>query len=86
MTDYTVRRTRGADKALAAIEKRERARIEAAVALLAETPRPPKARKLVGAGDRWRVRVGDYRILYEIHEGELVILVIRIVHRREVYR
>ena len=66
--------------------KRDRARIEAAVALLARTPRPPKARRLVGAGDRWRVRVGTTGSSTNIHQGELVILVIRIAHRREVYR
>jgi mRNA interferase RelE/StbE len=69
-----------------AIEKRDRLRIEGVIALLAENPRPPKATKLVGQRNRWRVRTGDYRILYEIDDGVLTVLVIRVAHRREVYR
>ena len=64
----------------------DRLRIEGVVALLAENPRPPRATKLVGHRNRWRVRAGDYRILYEIHDDVLTILVIRVAHRREVYR
>ena len=83
---YQVRKTRSVQRAIETIEKRDRLRIEGAVALLADNPRPPKAAKLVGQGNRWRVRVGDYRILYEIHDDILTILVIRVAHRREVYR
>lgn len=83
---YQVSRTRAADKALAGIEKRDRLRIEGAIALLADTPRPPNATKMVGVGDRWRIRIGSYRVVYSINDGELVVLVIRIAHRREVYR
>lgn len=54
--------------------------------MLAENPRPPKATKLVGFRNRWRVRSGDYRILYEIHDDALTMLVIRVAHRRQVYR
>jgi mRNA interferase RelE/StbE len=83
---YQVRKTRRVQRAIDAIEKRDRLRIEAVVALLAENPRPPKATKLVGQRNRWRVRAGDYRILYEIDDDVLTILVIRVAHRREVYR
>lgn len=83
---YSVSRTRAADKALAGIEKRDRLRIEGAIALLAETPRPPNATETVGTADRWRVRIGDYRVLYSIEDERLVVLVIRVAHRREVYR
>ena len=48
-------------------------------------PRPPDVKKLKGR-DAWRIRVGDYRVIYEIHDRVLKILVITVGHRREVYR
>jgi mRNA interferase RelE/StbE len=84
--NYEVRKTRRVQREIDAIEKRDRLRIEGAIALLAENPRPPKATKLVCQRNRWRVRTGDYRILYEIDDGVLTVLVIRVAHRREVYR
>ena len=62
-----------------------RRRIQAALDLLAEQPRPPSATRLVGGAGEWRVRTGDYRIVYEIADQQLLILVLRIGHRREVY-
>ncbi len=61
-----------------------RRRIQAALELLAENPQPPAATRLVRGADEWRVRTGDYRIIYEIQEGQLLILVLRVGHRREV--
>ena len=58
------------------------ARIEA----LAENPRPPNAELLAGPVNIWRVRAGDYRILYTIKDDVLLVLVLRIGHRREIYR
>jgi mRNA interferase RelE/StbE len=63
-----------------------RRRIQAAIDLLAENPRPPAAKRLVNFEGEWRVRVGDYRIVYDIHDGELLVLVLSTTHRREVYR
>lgn len=83
---YHVRKTHKVQREIDAIEKRDRLRIEGVVALLAENPRPPKATKLAGQRDRWRVRAGNYRILYEIEDDVLTVLVIRVGHRREVYR
>lgn len=83
---YRVLRTRRVEREIGAIERRDRLRIEGVVALLAEDPRPPKATKLVGQRNRWRVRPGDYRILYEIEDDVLTVLVIRVAHRPEVYR
>lgn len=62
-----------------------RRRIQAAIELLAETPRPPGAKKLTGRVE-WRVRTGDYRVLYRIDDGRLVIVVVQAGHRREIYR
>ena len=57
-----------------------------AVAWLADTPRPPTAIQLVGGADERRVRTGDYRLVYELHDDVLVVLVIRVMHRSNVYR
>ena len=62
-----------------------RRRIQAALELLVTEPRPPAAIRLVGGSGEWRVRTGDYRIVYEINDGELLVLVVRMAHRREVY-
>jgi mRNA interferase RelE/StbE len=62
-----------------------RRRIQAVLELLSENPRPPAATRLVGGAGEWRVRTGDYRVIYEIHEGQLLVLVLRMGHRREVY-
>ncbi len=63
-----------------------RRRVQAALELLAEDPRPPAAKPLVNGGGAWRVRVGDYRIVYDVHDGRLVILVLAVGHRRDIYR
>jgi mRNA interferase RelE/StbE len=63
-----------------------RRRLAAAIDRLAQTPRPPGVEKLQGQEDRYRVRVGEYRILYEIEDRALLVLVVRVGHRREVYR
>lgn len=62
-----------------------RRRIQAVLELLAENPRPPGATRLVGGAGEWRVRTGNYRVIYEIHEERLLVLVLRTGHRREVY-
>ena len=59
--------------------------MQAAIDLLASDPGPPAARPLVGGAGEWRVRTGDFRIIYEIHDAELVVLVVKVGHRRDVY-
>lgn len=61
-------------------------RVQAVVELLARQPRPAGAKKLVGGQGEWRVRTGDYRIIYEIDDGVLLVLVLAIGHRRDIYR
>ena len=53
---------------------------------LASQPRPPGSEKLFGPEDLYRIRVGDYRIVYQIRDEELLVSVLKIGHRREVYR
>ena len=62
-----------------------KSRLDEAIESLADDPRPPGSRKLAGTTDRYRVRVGDYRIVYRIDDGKVTVLVLLIGHRREVY-
>lgn len=82
---YSLEILRKAQKQLAKTDKSERKRIIASVKELADEPRPPGCTKLSGR-DAWRIRVGSYRVIYEIHDNRLLILIVTIVHRREAYR
>ena len=62
-----------------------KSRLDEAIESLADDPRPPGCRKLTGTLDRYRVRVGDFRIVYRIDDGKVTVLVLLIGHRREVY-
>lgn len=73
-------------KALSGLERREQIRIGLKIDALADNPRPQGVKKLEGSNDVWRLRVGDYRILYAIEDKVLLVLVISIAHRRDVYR
>ncbi len=61
-------------------------KIRQAIRALASDPRPHAARLLSGQRGIWRLRVGDYRVLYRIDDDRLLVLVVRVAHRREVYR
>lgn len=63
-----------------------RERVLRALIGLEVDPRPQGVKKLVGAESTWRLRIGDYRIVYEIRDRELLVMVVRVAHRREVYR
>ena len=73
-------------RALGKLDATARRRIQAALEILAVDPRPTGAKKLVGGDGEWRVRTGDFRVIYEIDDGVLRVLVIAIGHRREIYR
>lgn len=83
---YEVRLARRAERSLASLERREQQRIRAALDLLADNPRPPNCVAMQGEDSVFRVRVGDYRIVYEVIDAVLLVHVVRIGHRREVYR
>ncbi len=53
---------------------------------LSETPFPPNCRKLVGSEQTWRIRIGNYRIIYNIYSSILVVEIIRVAHRKDAYR
>lgn len=84
--EYEVQLDSKASKVLSRLERVDQQRIRAAIDLLAENPRPPKATPLVGEDGVYRVRVGDFRIVYEVLDEVLLVHVIRIGHRRDVYR
>lgn len=85
MSRYRVEVRPAAVRALRKIDSKMRPRIEGAIALLAEDPRPPASRPLTGRHG-YRVGVGDYRIIYTIDDNVLLIVVVTLGHRRDVYR
>lgn len=85
MSRYRVEVRPAAFRSLRKIDPTVRPRIEGAIALLAEDPRPPASRPLTGRPG-YRVRVGDYRIVYTIENDVLLVVVVTLGHRRDVYR
>ena len=87
MTRNTIDYSPRAEKALRAIrDERIGDPIKRAIMGLADQPRPPGALKLVGEDDLWRLRVGDWRIIADLDDGVMLITVIRLGNRREIYR
>jgi mRNA interferase RelE/StbE len=86
MDSYKVELTRSAEKDLRRIDKRYISRVFAAVESLEEEPRPVGCTKLSGSDHTYRIRVGSYRVIYEIEDDRLVVLVIKIGHRKDVYQ
>ncbi|MDR1295657.1 MAG: type II toxin-antitoxin system RelE/ParE family toxin [Bifidobacteriaceae bacterium] len=88
MTDnrYAITWTSAATRHLRKLPKHAQQRIVAIVELLSNAPRPAKAIKLTDEQDLWRIRTGDYRIVYHIEDKMLVIVVVKVAHRRDVYR
>ena len=82
---YTIEILSSAQKRLAKIEAQDRGRIIDAIRELADDPHPAGSRKLSGRS-AWRIRIGQYRVIYEVHDKQLLILVVALGHRREVYR
>ena len=83
---YAIRYTTSAARALKKLPLPLRFRITRAVETLADNPFPPAVRKLKGEEHAYRIRIGDYRVVYDVVEDVLVVLVLRIGHRKDVYR
>lgn len=83
---YRIKLAPAAARDLRKFDPQVRRRIQAALELLSVDPRPPAATRLVGGAGEWRVRTGAYRIVYEMDDDELIVLVLRVGHRREIYR
>ena len=82
---YRIELRPAAIRALKGVHPRDRDRIRGAIALLGEDPRPPGAKALRGR-DALRVRVGDYRIIYTVVDELLLVVVVTLGHRRDVYQ
>ena len=85
---YTIRWRERAVRQLRAIPQPAALTILKELTLLGDDPRhlDSNVKKLAGYEDRYRLRVGDYRVIYEVQDGQLVILVLGVGHRREIYR
>ena len=86
MGSYQVELARSVEKDLRRIDRSQTATIYSALERLEKEPRPHGIKKLAGADRTYRIRVDDYRVVYEIADDILVVLVIRIAHRKDVYR
>lgn len=82
---YTLLVERYAQKQISKLDKKVIPTIKKAISELAESPRPPGYLKLKGE-DAYRIRVGDYRIIYEIDNGKLIVVVVTVGHRKDVYK
>ena len=85
MASYSILLTKSAAKELESVPTKDRQRIITKIGTLADNPRPVGAERLSG-DDKYRICQGDYRILYEIADAVLIVTVVRIGNRREVYR
>lgn len=83
---YRITIARGAAKTFRGLHPQVAVRLKAAIQALAVDPRPPGSLQLGGGDGELRIRVGDYRIVYDVQDDELVVLVLRVGHRREIYR
>lgn len=83
---YTVQWARKTVKQLDKLDRTAQKKIVLAVTKLADNPRPHSVKSLVTRPGEHRIHIGDYRIVYEIHDDRLLVLVIAVAHRREIYR
>ena len=86
MAVYRVVLTPAAERQFAKLSHQPREMIAAALVALAGNPRPPGCVKLAGAEDLWRIRVRQYRVIYQILDDELIVVVVKIGDRKDVYR
>ena len=83
---YKVTVKKSAAKALSKLSKQVANRLIPAIKALGEEPRPVGCKKLQGEEDLWRIRVGDYRVVYSIEYTVMIVDVLQIAHRKDIYR
>ncbi len=83
---YSISYVPSAAKVIRKLDKPTARRLLEAIEGLASDPRPPGCIQLKGGGGEFRIRVGDYRLVYDVKDDQLVVLVLRVGHRRDVYR
>jgi mRNA interferase RelE/StbE len=86
MARYSIEISRTAEKQLEKLNRDDQSRVGRALLALADDPRPRGSRKLTGYDDVFRIRVGRYRVLYSVSGKKLVIIILKIGHRKDVYR
>ena len=83
---YEVLISQTAEKQLKKLPSDAQRRIAAVIVSLGIDPRPVGSKKLTGSANTYRTRVGDYRVIYEIHDRKVIIAILKIGHRKDVYR
>jgi mRNA interferase RelE/StbE len=78
--------TRLARKQIDALPRTVQRRIDCAIEALVGNPRPSGSLKLTDRENTWRIRVGQYRVVYEVHDDVLIVVIVRVAHRRDAYR
>jgi mRNA interferase RelE/StbE len=86
MAQYRIEVSATAERQLKKIRREDKVRILRAVSALASEPRPDGCKKMSGYDDIYRIRIGNYRVIYEIDGKRIIIVILKIGHRREVYR
>ncbi|MGO1562708.1 MAG: type II toxin-antitoxin system RelE family toxin [Actinomycetaceae bacterium] len=82
---YRIGFTTAAARQVKKLPRQARDRVLNAITALGEDPRPRGVKKLVGEQTAWRIRIGEYRVIYDVFDAELVVSVVRAGHRREIY-
>jgi mRNA interferase RelE/StbE len=83
---YRVELASRAERAFRNLPADVQRRLDPAIQGLGQSPRPPGCKKLSGEESLWRIRVGDYRIVYRVWDEEMLVLVVKVGHRRQIYR
>ena len=86
MANYSIEVSATAEKQLRKLSKKDQISVLKRIQELSREPRPNRSRKLRGPDNIYRVRVGKYRILYSIENKHLIIIILKVGHRRDVYR
>ena len=83
---YRIEWKPSAARAFRKLPRQVQDRIRPRVDVLASNPRPDGVKKLEGDENAWRIRVGEFRVVYEIHDAVLMVMVLRVANRRDAYR
>ena len=86
MTKYKIEISSTAERQLGKINREDQIRILRSISLLAHNPRPAGCRKMKGYDDLYRIRIGNYRVIYEIDGKRIVVIILKMGHRWDVYR
>ena len=86
MAQYEIEITRAAERQLRGLPPQDQTRLAKAMLQLGDHPHPPGSRKLTGYDDVFRIRVGRFRVLYSVSGTTLIVVILKVGHRRDVYR